>query len=178
MMMSRSTHHRTSVFRRFSSWLRLYLGPLLFIMAFVSWPESQRENSSNDHYRTASASLTVKEELPLIIQSMIIITLVSHVIILVLVESLGFRFPATPYTTLHFVLLFLKNDNLSWFMFVTFWFRQNNQTKSFPAAGWCVWDWVKIHNSVSIHGDEGTCYTVCLTVYNSFWTMELYATKE
>lgn len=40
MMMSRTTHHRMSVFRRLSSWLRLYLGPLLFIMALVSWPES------------------------------------------------------------------------------------------------------------------------------------------
>lgn len=45
---SRTTHQRMSVFRCFSSLLRLYLGPLLFIMALVSWPESiTREEHSH-----------------------------------------------------------------------------------------------------------------------------------
>lgn len=48
IMKSRTTHQRMSVFRCFSSLLRLYLGPLLFIMALVSWPESiKREEHSH-----------------------------------------------------------------------------------------------------------------------------------
>lgn len=59
MMMSRTTHHRMSVFRCFSSWLRLYLGPLLFIMALVSWPKSHGRRRTNIffHYLKSSACL-------------------------------------------------------------------------------------------------------------------------
>lgn len=47
MMMSRSTHHKMSMLRRLSIWLRLYRGPLLFIIALVSWPGLDKTRSHN-----------------------------------------------------------------------------------------------------------------------------------
>lgn len=60
---SRTTHQRMSVFRCFSSLLRLYLGPLLFIMALVSWPESITKETcftASKSFNAASSVALVK----------------------------------------------------------------------------------------------------------------------
>lgn len=41
---------------------------------------------------------------------------------------------------------------------------------NFRAAGRCVWDWVRVNYSLSVHGNEGKCQLAKKCVSLTFWT--------